>query len=112
MSDAHWEDPRASEAQSHAGLRPVLDNVRDLQSFLGFLEALRTDREDADRKEALKPAGLDSSWNGWENNSIATFLESAGAWARDHRRGDPGFLTNENPWRAAARIIYAGKYYE
>ena len=112
MSDAHWEDLRASEAQSAASLRPILDDVSDLKSFLRFLDALRADHEDADRKEASKPAGLGSSWNGWENGSISAFLERAVAWTEDNQRGDQAFLANENPWKAAARIIYAGKYYE
>ncbi|CDX24867.1 conserved hypothetical protein [Mesorhizobium sp. ORS 3324] len=112
MTDEHLGDLRASEALSSASLRLVLNDVRDLQSFLRFLDALRTDREEADRRQVLDPAGPYGGWNGWENYSIATFLDSAVGWAEDNRRGDPGFLANENPWKAAARIIYAGKYYE
>ena len=116
MSDAHWEDLRASEAGSAANLRPLLENVQDLQSFIRFIDGLRRDAEDADRKEALKPAGPYSGWNGWENGSIANFLEAAVAWATtwtdDSRVGDPARLAADNPWKAAARIIYAGKYYE
>jgi len=112
MTDAHGEGLRGSEVEPSASLRLLLDEVSDLHSFLGFLGALREDREAADRKQVLNPIGSFKTWNGWENNSIATFLESAGAWAHDHRRGDPEFLSDENPWKAAARILYAGKHYE
>ncbi|MER8595435.1 hypothetical protein NKH33_28460 [Mesorhizobium sp. M1182] len=115
-NDKLSEEVRKSEETSWAQLSLFLDRVEDLPSFVRFLDALRNDREDADRKEALRSAGPDISWNGWENNSLATFLESAVAWAvtwsKDSRRGDPALLANDNPWRAAARIIYAGKYYE
>ncbi|TGP49880.1 hypothetical protein EN873_28605 [bacterium M00.F.Ca.ET.230.01.1.1] len=112
-NEQHWENLRASEAESWEDLRPLLEDVHDLQSFVRFIDGLRRDREDANRREALKPAGpYSSGWNGWENGSIASFLESAVAWFEDNRRGDPAFLADENPWKAAARIIYAGKYYE
>lgn len=112
MSDAHWENLRASEIQSSAILRLLLDDVRDLHTFLEFLDGLRADREEADRKEASSPPGPYSSWNGWKNNSIATFLESAVACVSDNLRLNQAFLASENPWKAAASIIYAGKYYE
>ncbi len=101
-----------SEATSSAQLSLVLDNVRDLPSFVRFIDARRKDREDADRKEALRSAGSHIRWNGWENNSIATFLESAVACVEDNARHNSAFLADENPWKAAARILYAGKYYE
>lgn len=111
--EQYWEDLRASEARSSESLRLLLDDVQDLQSFIGFIDGLRRDSEDADRKEALKPAGpYSSGWNGWENGSISAFLERAVAWTEDNQGGDPAFLADENPWKAAARIIYAGKYYE
>jgi len=90
----------------------ILDKVHDLSSFVSFIDALRKDWEDAERKEAVTPAGLASSWNGWENGSIGAFLEAAVAWTESHSGSDERFLADENPWRAAAEIIYSGKYYE
>jgi hypothetical protein len=103
-----WEEVRKSEEMSSAQISLFLDRVEDLPSFVRFIDALRKDREDADRKDALRPGPFDPGWNGWYNGSIATFLESAVAWAET----SPASLTNENPWKAAARILYAGKYYE
>ncbi|MER9429952.1 hypothetical protein [Mesorhizobium sp. M0408] len=115
-NDKLWEEVDKSEETSSAQLSLFLDRVEDLPSFVRFLDALRRDREDADRKETAMPGPSDPGWNGWYNGSISTFLESAVAWAvtwtEDSRRGDPALLANDNPWRAAARIIYAGKYYE
>jgi|SRR5882757_9183372 hypothetical protein len=107
-----WDEVRKSGETSWAQISSFLDDVRDLPSFVRFIDALRKDREDADRKEALRSAGPYTSWNGWKNDSIATFLESAVACFEDNARHDPGFLADENPWKAAARILYAGKHYE
>ncbi|QND61423.1 hypothetical protein HB778_26630 [Mesorhizobium huakuii] len=97
-----------SGTTSWAQLSPFLDQVEDLPSFARFIDALRKDREDADRKEAARPGPSDPGWNGWRNDSIRDFLESAVAWAETK----PAHLADENPWKAAARILYAGKYYE
>jgi hypothetical protein len=110
--DAHWEAVQESGEQSDNRLWPLLDAVWDMHSFLEFLSALADDAEEADRKEAAKPAGSMLGWNGWENGSIAAFLESAVAWARANKRIEVAFPDDENPWKASARIIYAGKYYE
>ncbi|BCG95196.1 DUF7660 family protein [Mesorhizobium sp. 131-2-1] len=110
-----WDEVDKSGEKSWAQLSPFLDDVRDLPSFVRFIDALRKDREDADRKEALRSAAPYTSWNGWENGSIANFLEAAVAWATtwtDDSRGDAAHLMADNPWKAAARILYAGKYYE
>ena len=111
-NDKLWEKVDKSEEASWTQLSLFLDRVEDLPSFVRFIDALRKDREDADRKEAARPGPSDPGWNGWQNGSVSTFLESAVAWVDDNGRGDPAFLADENPWKAAARIIYAGKYYE
>lgn len=111
-NEQHWAELHESEKKSSNMLLSLLDEVCDLQSFVRFIKALGEDWEDAQRKEAIKPAGLASSWNGWENGSIGSFLEAAVAWTESNQRADEGFLQNENPWKAAAKIIYSGKYYE
>ena len=107
--DELWDEVDKSEAASSAQLTLALDSVQDLPSFVRFIDALRKDREDADRKEAARPGPSDPGWNGWYNGSVATFLEAAVACVQDN---GPEFLADENPWKAAARILYAGKCYE
>lgn len=107
--DALWEEVRKSGEASWAQLSLFLERVEDLPSFVRFIDALRKDREDADRKEDARPGPSDPGWNGWYNGSIATFLEAAVACVQDN---GPTFLADENPWKAAAKILYAGKYYE
>ncbi|BCG74058.1 hypothetical protein MesoLj113a_52160 [Mesorhizobium sp. 113-1-2] len=107
-NDKLWDEVNKSEATSSAQLSLFLDRVEDVPSFVQFIDALRKDREDADRKEAMQSAGPYTSWNGWQSSSISTFLESGVAWAETK----PAHLADENPWKAAARILYAGKYYE
>ncbi|RUV01732.1 hypothetical protein EOB36_12270 [Mesorhizobium sp. M6A.T.Cr.TU.017.01.1.1] len=111
-NDKLWEEVRVSEERSATQLSLLLKKVQDLPSFVRFIDALSKDRKDADRKEATEPAGPDTGWNGWENGSLSTFLESSVAWFKENERGDPAFLAGDNPWKAAARVIYAGKYYE
>lgn len=68
-----------------------LEAVHDEASFLAFLSALRADAARGD---------------GWENETIETFIEAATAWAEARP-------TNvANPWRRCADILYAGKGYE
>ena len=113
--DELWKEIRKSGEMSSAQISLFLDRVEDLPSFVRFIDALREDCEDADRKEAARPAGpYSSGWNGWENGSIAHFLEAAVAWATtwSDRSDDPAHLASDNPWKAAARILHAGKYYE
>ncbi|UDL91275.1 hypothetical protein LGH82_08460 [Mesorhizobium sp. PAMC28654] len=111
-NDKLWDEVRESAETSASQLDFLLDQVTDLRSFTRFIDALRKDWDDADRRQTAMPSGPGSGWNGWENDSISTFLESAVACVSDHLRLDPAFLANENSWKAAAKILYAGKYYE
>lgn len=82
--------------------------VTDRASFIRFLDALARDRAEADYRDGKSPPPPFSAGAlGWENGTIAAFLEAASAAARD----DPGDVP-ENPWRACADILLAGKYYE
>ena len=93
-------------------LEDLLDAVSDEQSFLQFAEALKADKEDEDRKHGSEPNNPYShGWNGWENNDIPGFLESAIAWAEDSGFGkhlDP----EANNWKRFALFLYSGKTYE
>jgi hypothetical protein len=91
----------------------LLEKVTDLPSFVAFLAALRDDRTDAAAKDRLNPPSPHGPGaNAWENVSIENFLEAAVGWAEDWKDREDGPLVDSNPWRVAAKIIYAGKYYE
>ena len=93
-------------------LHEYLDRVKDQESFLEFARALQTDKEDEDRKEKEKPANPYSyGWNGWVNNTIDGFLESAIAWSEDSNFGN-NIENTENPWKKFALFLYGGKIYE
>lgn len=86
--------------------------VDDETSFVAFMNALMADWEDERRKERKHPSSPHGPGaNGWENGSIGAFLEAASAWAQSTAgRDDSGI--NKNPWRRAAQILHAGKFYE
>ncbi len=91
----------------------LLEKVTDLPSFVAFLAALRDDRMDAVAKDRLDPPSPHGSGaNDWENLSIEHFLDGAVAWAEAWKDREDGPFVDSNPWQAAAKTIYAGKYYE
>ena len=90
-----------------------LENVKDEDSFLEFLSALAADRADEEEKEKKSPS---NPWgpghNGWENGTIAQFLEAMSDWAEGSKNGLPLMEKEENPWKRCADILYMGKIYE
>ena len=91
----------------------VLQSVRDEDTFLQFLLALRDDRESSialEKKNASSPYSSDA--NGWENSTIERFFDTAVRWARDSVNGNPFYTRPDNPWRRCADILYAAKSYE
>ena len=89
-------------------LDALLEEVNDEQSFLRFVDALRADWELERELEKANPSPpFSAGATGWENGSIGQFLEAAVAYASD----SPDVGT-ANPWRRAAHIVYAGKFYE
>jgi len=97
-------------------LEDLLDAVKDRESFLVFVEALRDDRraevaEDAHSSDHPYAPGA----RGWENSEIETFLDSAASWARGVAR-TADFRAEQFPetasWAVFARFLYAGKIYE
>ncbi|WP_442578126.1 hypothetical protein ACSBOB_21575 [Mesorhizobium sp. ASY16-5R] len=100
-----------NETEASHKSRLVLEAVVD-KTFVAFLEALGEDWENERRREAERPSNsYGPGVNGWENVGFGEILEAAVACWRDSRPesavGDDG-----NIWRAAARIIWCGKYYE
>jgi hypothetical protein len=72
--------------------------VNDEATFLAFVQALAADRQqDAE---------------GWENDSIEDFLESASSWAEDSNFGSRQGLSSVSLWKKFAVLLYCGKIYE
>lgn len=90
-----------------------LDAVCDEESFVEFVFALATDRQDEVRKEKKCPSSpYCAGANGWQNGTIEAFLERAGSWAEGSKYGLPLYEKPQNPWKRCADILYAGKIYE
>jgi len=93
-------------------LEDYLDNVKDQKSFIEFVKALQKDKENEDLKEQENPSGpFSPGQNGWENNTIAGYLEAAVAWAEDSDFGEKIEKTT-NTWKKLALFMYSGKIYE
>lgn len=91
-------------------LHEIAFEVCDEKSFLKFAKALESDRRHAVEAEKLKPSspyGPDAG--GWENTTIADFLNCAVAWAEDSEFGK---IPASNLWKRFAIFLYAGKFYE
>lgn len=94
-------------------LDQALELVRDEETFLQFLLALRDDREASILQEEATPSspyGPDAG--GWENTTIERFLDTAVRWARDSVNGNPFYKRPDNTWRRCADILFAAKSYE
>lgn len=79
-------------------LHDRLEAVTDEATFLDFVRALAADRQ------------LDAE--GWENDSIDGFLESASSWAEDSNFGARQGLSSASLWKKFAVFLYCGKIYE
>jgi len=86
------------------------DTVHDRDSFMQFINWLCEDRREA---EDIERADVERyRWggaNGWQNSSIASFLDSAiaGTEAQRDWGGDTG-----PSWKDLAVFLYLGKIYE
>ena len=88
-------------------LYELLEKVSSQESFFDFLVALEKDKRDEDEKEKQSPSSpYHRGHNGWENNSIANFLESMIAGGRDSD------FPEVPSWKTFAVILYLGKIYE
>jgi hypothetical protein len=94
-------------------LYDLVETVDDEPSFLVFLAALAADRADEVAKEAATPSSpYGPGANGWENGTIEAFLERAHAWGSASAAGMEFYSVPGNPWKRAADILFAGKFYE
>jgi len=86
------------------------DSVHDRESFIRFVEWLIADRQEAEALERADPQRY--QWggaNGWQNSSIAAFLEGAISGADAQRDWGNGAGPS---WKDLAVLLYLGKIYE
>lgn len=89
-------------------LDDLLKQVNSKETFLEFVSALMKDKIDEDEKEKNNPSSpYSSGHNGWENNTIAMYLESIHAYGEDNE-----MITAEPNWNSFALLLYSGKFYE
>lgn len=94
-------------------LYELADSVETEEDFLGFVDALVADRSDEEAKEKAEPrSSYGSGASGWENGSIIAFLNAAAAWGESSKNGLEFYEKPSNPWKRAAQILHAGKFYE
>ena len=94
-------------------LHSLADEVNDERSFLKFVASLAADWEAERLIEAKNPScDYASGALGWENGSVGAVFEAAAAWGEASIDGLPLYEKPTNPWRRAAHILHAGKFYE
>jgi hypothetical protein len=94
-------------------LKALADKVVDEPTLREFMIALAADWEDEREKEKVAPSSpYGPGANGWENGTIAAFLERAASWGEDSAGGNESYSPPENPWKRCAHILLAGKFYE
>jgi len=87
-------------------LNELLDKVDSKETFLEFVNALKRDKEDEDKKEEENPsAPYSPGVNGWENGSISAFLDAMHAFGQDNDK-------IRLDWKSFALLLYSGKFYE
>lgn len=95
-------------------LYEMAEQVDSRESFLMFVQALAEDAETAETEPGHTADGkLNLSPRGWENGTVAAFLDAMSAWASSDSglTGRP-MVSNQPSWREFARILHSGKFYE
>jgi len=94
-------------------LYALADQVNDEESLLRFVAALAADWQEERETEAIKPSSPYSAGAlGWENGTVGAVLEAAARWGEESINGLRSYEKPVNPWRRAAHILHAGKFYE
>lgn len=94
-------------------LYQLADSVESEQDFLNFVQELMKDRNEEEQKEKMNPSSpYGPGANGWRNESIVSFLDAAFAWGQASINGLEFYEKPTNPWKRAAHILHAGKFYE
>lgn len=88
--------------------------VNGKESFVRFVHALAADAERFDAEGSRTADGkLNLSSGGWENGSVAAFLEAMAAWVEaDSERAGGSRVPEQAAWQTFAMILLAGKAYE
>ena len=92
----------------------MADKVDSKESFLRFVQVLAEDAAAADEEpERMTDGKLNLSPRGWENGNVTAFLGAISAWARGNSgiTGEP-FIPAQPSWKAFAKILHSGKFYE
>jgi len=92
----------------------MAEKVDSKESFLRFAQALAEDAAAADAEpERTADGKLNLSPRGWENGNISAFLGAMAEWAAANSgiTGEP-MVSEQASWRAFAKILHAGKFYE
>ena len=90
----------------------LLENVRDRESFVAFVQSLIEEREQAEKLENERP----EYWKcggalAWQNSSISSYLGAALSCVEDSE-SLAEHISEEPSWRAFAEFLYCGKIYE
>ena len=94
-------------------LHALADSVNDEKGFIRFLFALAEDWEAEQAIEASTPSSpYGPGALGWENGTVGAVLERAASWGEASIDGLRFYEKPSNPWRRAAQILKAGKFYE
>ena len=91
-------------------LYEILEEVKDKESFLKFVDALIEDRKQASYSEKLRASDYQLSSDDWQSVTIESYLESASSWLRDYQWKDRN--PDEMSWKRIAVFLYCGKIYE
>ena len=89
-------------------LDELLERIKTKDDFIQFTKKLRDDKVLDDKEEKTNPSSpYGPSIRGWENNSIAHFLDSVVAFGKASDE-----IQEEATWKSFALLLYAGKFYE
>ena len=96
----------------------MYEAVVDEATFIQFVKALAADRRNAEEMEKAKPSspyGPDAG--GWENVTIADYLEAGLAWAEGSHFGRRMTfkeleLKDASPWQRMAAFMMAARVFE
>ncbi len=88
----------------------LLEAVQDRQSFMAFVAALTSERQEAEQLERAEPVRYQLGGAlEWQNGSISGFLGAALAYFEDSRWASGSARPT---WRDMAQFLYMGKIYE
>ncbi|MFB3892170.1 MAG: hypothetical protein ACE15C_09125 [Phycisphaerae bacterium] len=84
----------------------LLDKVCDAQSFIAFVEALASERAEAERIERAEPLHRVDGALDWKNAKISEYLSACLSHFVFHEPKE------EPTWREFAEFLYSGKIIE